>query len=37
MVIHLDGWGLEGRIFIGVSMEKEWSGQQCLGDAGPGV
>lgn len=37
MVIHLDGWGLEGWIFIGVSMEKEWSGQQCLGDAGLGV
>lgn len=36
MVIHLDGWGLEGWIFIGVSMEKEWSGQQCLGVAGLG-
>lgn len=30
MVIRLDGWGLVGWIFIGVSMEKEWPGQQCL-------
>lgn len=36
MVIHLDGWGLEGWIFIGVSMEKVWSGQRCLGVAGLG-
>lgn len=37
MVIRLDGWGLARRIFIGVSMEKEWSGQQCLGVTGLGV
>lgn len=31
MVIRLDGWGLAGWIFIGVSMEKEWPGRRCLG------
>lgn len=31
VVIPLDGWGLARWIFIGVSMEKEWSGRQCLG------
>lgn len=31
MVIRLDGWGLARRIFIGVSMEKEYPGQRCLG------
>lgn len=28
MVIRLDGWGLARRNFIGVSMEKEWSGRR---------
>lgn len=36
MVIRLDGWGLARPIFIGVSMEKEWSGQRCLGVSGLG-
>lgn len=36
MVIRLDGWGLAGWIFIGVSMEKEWPGRRCLGVSGLG-
>lgn len=34
MVIRLSGWGLARWIFIGVSMEKEWSGRQCLSITG---
>lgn len=34
MVICSSGWGLAPWILIGLSTEKEWSGESCLSDTG---